>query len=132
MVDFALVQAAAEAIRPHLDILLPSDSAATMDRQTDKLLQAAESGRDVSEELLAVLNSTAATRDFTRDFLDERTSDDVQDRDVPTRRGRRPPGSPAVAATRWVCPHGDYDWFQVTKADRPGTCPVHDVPLVRA
>ena len=119
---------AARAIRSYLPELLGAPDASSTDARLAELLHAAQDGRPVTDAVVAVLAERPETRNWTAQFLERGSPPDV----VGPERGV--PGGPPVAvlpAPRFVCPSGDFAWWQRAAGIQPPNCPSHDQPLVR-
>ena len=120
---------AARAIRSYLPELLGDPgTAATIDARLAELLQAAHDGRPVTDAVTDVLAERSATRNWAARFLERGCPPDV----VGPERGV--PGGPPVSvlpAPRFVCPSGDFAWWQRAAGIEPPSCPSHGQPLVR-
>jgi len=117
------VLAAAEAIAPHLSVLV-GDEAPVVQAELDALLARAAAGESVKVRLLKVLAERKGTREWTRRLLDI----------PPQVRAYEPlPGKEhRVRLPRYTCPHGDQDpWFRFDVRDEVPICPVHRVAYVR-
>lgn len=115
--------AAAQAIVPHLPVLVGDDAAAVRD-QLEALLQRTAGGEPVKVELLRVLAQRTGTRNWVRALLD-----------VPeTARAYVPlPGeSRSAQLPRYACPEDDQPpWFRFDVRDQIPRCPIHGVAYVR-
>lgn len=116
---------AARAIRPELKKLI-SENAEELDQQLAGLLEAAEQGELVTNRILQDLRGAPATREWLKKFLKEE--------EMATTRNVRfepPLGDPGViGATKYVCPRGDYTWYQMSAGSTVPKCPTHAVTLV--
>ena len=120
---------AARALRGDLPRLEVEDPE-SLDRELAELIAAVERGERASSELERMLLADAATREFTRHFLENGIPPGVQ---VQRTRGLAPPpGIPGrISAVRWSCPGGDFDFFQRSPRERVPPCPTHDLQLGR-
>lgn len=120
---------AARCIRPFLQELSGSD-AEDLDRQLAELLAARDS-QGVENQILDLVACREATREWMRQFLENRNFQKGQPLEV--QRNYSPlPGSPSpVGAVRFKCPQGDYVWYQFSVGTPAPQCPTHRVDLVR-
>jgi hypothetical protein len=120
---------AARAIRSYLPELLgESDAAASTDARLAALLHASQDGKPVTDAVAGVLAERSVTRNWAAHFLERGCPPDV----VATERSV--PGGPPVTvlpAPRFVCPSGDFAWWQRAAGVEPPNCPSHDQPLIR-
>jgi len=117
--------AAARAIRPYLEAL--SEDHQARDAELAAILQEASAGSDVDLQLVDALTATAALRRWTEEFVRAQRPPQV----TRTRAGIELTMSGPVDFERWVCPHGDFDWFRFAPDERVRPCPTHRVALVR-
>ncbi|GAA5051193.1 hypothetical protein HNP84_006513 [Thermocatellispora tengchongensis] len=117
------VRAAANAIIPHLPVLVGKEAATTEAELRDALARGGD-GTPVKAELLRILARRAETRDWARRLLE-----------VPERvRAFEPlPGAARhIRIPRYACPQGDGEpWFRFDVRDPVPTCPVHGLDFVR-
>jgi hypothetical protein len=117
------VIAAAEAITPHLPVLIGDDAPAVR-AELDRLLARAAAGEPVKVELLRVLSKRDGTRVWVRSLLD-----------VPSEaRAFEPLPGPVqhVRLPRYECPQGDQEpWFRFDIRDEIPVCPQHNIAYVR-
>jgi hypothetical protein len=120
----------ARTIRPYLPELVGAE-ADSYDRELADLLAEARGGRDVGDQLVAVLTRSAAAHAWAARVLES-------DRHLPPElqqireRGYQPlpgPGEP-VDAERYECPEGDYVWYRISVSAPVPICPTHKSPLV--
>lgn len=118
----------ARAIRPHLAELLGAE-AEGVDRALARLLAEAEEGRKVDSNILDLLARRDATRVWMEEFLEGAEGRTAA---APQRvRGYSPPPGRAdpIAAQRYVCPNGDYEWYRQRVGTPVPECPTHHLPL---
>jgi hypothetical protein len=116
---------AARAIRPYLSTLARDHAA--RDKELARLLGAAKSGIDVELELIDAL-TRPELRAWTQAFLSGRRPPEI----ARTRFGIELTPAQFVDTEKWVCPHGDFDWYRFTPDERIPHCPTHDAKLVMA
>ncbi|OUC13654.1 MAG: hypothetical protein B0A82_16135 [Alkalinema sp. CACIAM 70d] len=106
----------ARCIRPYLPDLLGA-AAVECDRQLADLLAQAQQGQAVDGQILTLLKSHPKTLQWLKEFLASKASS----------KGYEPlPGSSgAIAAQKYVCPQGDYVWYQRSAGIPVPTCPTH-------
>jgi hypothetical protein len=117
---------AARAIRPFLQELVPLE-AAELDKHLADLLAQAVQGEKVTNKIVKGLSNRDSTREWVAQFLKEGAP--------PVSRASGslpPPGDPKpVLAPKYVCPQGDYTWYQMSAGSIIPSCPTHHVSLVR-
>lgn len=106
----------ARSIRPFLPELFGAE-AETVDRQFADLLAQAKVGELVDTKILELLKSHPKTRNWAAEFL--------APKQVPKGFERLPGSSSAVSAQKYVCPQGDYVWYQRSVGVPIPTCPSH-------
>ncbi|NEP17059.1 MAG: hypothetical protein F6J97_09140 [Leptolyngbya sp. SIO4C1] len=113
----------ARSIRCHLPALL-GDRAEAVDQEIARLLAQAQQGTAVDEPLLTLLKQQEATYFWIAEYLSPQ----------PAAKGFEPlPGrGGAIAATKYVCPQGDYVWYQRTAGQSPPRCPTHGELILAA
>jgi len=142
----------ARAIRPHLADLLGAEAegvdrelgnllaeaeqvgaeAEGVDRELDNLLAEAEQGRKVASLILDLLARHDATRAWMREFLEGAEEATAPPAAAPPGvRGYSPPPGRAdpIAAQKFVCPNGDFEWYRQRVGTPVPECPTHHVPL---
>jgi len=117
---------AARAIRPYLTALV--DDYEPRDAEIAGLLHKAGAGIEVELELVDALTATDALRQWTEQFLKAQRPPQV----TPTRSIVDLALSGPVDVERWICPHGDFDWFRFAPGERVRPCPTHGISLVLA
>ena len=110
----------ARTIRPFLPDLLGTE-AEPVDQQLAELLGQAKAGQQDDQQILEILTSHPKTRSWIAEFLSpEQASKGYQSL----------PGKPsAVSAPKYVCPEGDYTWFQRSAGTPVPSCPTHNCQL---
>jgi hypothetical protein len=110
----------ARTIRPFLSNLLQTE-AEPVDQQLAHLLGQAKAGLQVDQQILEILESHPKTCRWIDEFL---SSEQVS-------KGYQPsPGKPGVVSTpKYVCPEGDYIWFQRSAGTPVPSCPTHNCQL---
>jgi hypothetical protein len=124
--DGRTIRDVADAIHQELPTLLEPEEAGDAGARLSDLLERADAGEDVDDELIAVL----AAREETRARMDELLPEFL----ATGERGFEPlPGySPEPAAVEmYRCPQGDYEWPLFEAGEPVPDCPVHGLPLVR-
>lgn len=122
--DESILRAASE-IRILLKEVIP-EHAEELDQCLSDRLNAAKRGESVTNKILQDLRRWPETREWLGKFLkDEELS-------VSRDAGFEPPlGDPGViGATQYVCPLGDYTWYQISAGSAVPKCPVHGITLV--
>lgn len=110
----------ARSIRPYLPELLGADFE-QVDQQLADLLEQAKAGQQVDRQLLEILKSRPKTRNWTAEFL---SSEQV------SKGYQCPPGrAGAVSAPKYICPEGDYIWYQRSAGTSAPACPTHKCDL---
>ncbi|NJR70009.1 MAG: hypothetical protein HC771_16200 [Synechococcales cyanobacterium CRU_2_2] len=124
--------AAAQAIRPYLSDLLPSEEAAECDRQIATLLTQIESGQAQPTQLTALLTQAKSTREWLRCFIKGESPEEIT-RSISGYSGLA--GDPTLQpAIKYVCPQADgctEPWYREGNEPIP-LCETHLVPLVPA
>lgn len=119
---------AARVIRPYLPNLLEAE-AETVERALAELLARAESGEAVDNQILELLAEYDATREWTRQFLNDKIP-------PPVMRSYDPlAGSVSVIdANTFVCevPGCSRIWYSPKAGIEPPLCQEHKIPLVPA
>ena|SRR5437899_5127552 len=117
---------AGRSIRPFLNKLIPGE-AAEVDQELGELLGEDQSSKTVADNILALLRSRSATREWVAKFLEHGQPPEV----------RRAWGySPTlgdeglVSAPKFTCPHGDYTWYRMSAGEPVRCCPYHKVALI--
>ncbi|MEB3292251.1 MAG: hypothetical protein VKJ24_03750 [Synechococcales bacterium] len=106
----------ARSIRPFLPEKL-GVAADEFDRQLADLLTQAQQGQSRDAQILTLLKSHPATYQWIKEFLATKPTDKGYE--------RLPGGSGAVSAQKYVCPQGDYVWYQRSAGIPVPTCPTH-------
>jgi hypothetical protein len=106
----------ARCIRPYLADLLGT-AATECDRQLADLLAQAQQGQSVDPQILTLLKKNPKTLQWLKEFLATRA----------TAKGyeQLPGSSGAISAQKYVCPLGDYVWYQRATGIPVPTCPTH-------
>ena len=120
---------AARAIRSYLvELLGDADAAASTDERLAELLRAAQRGDPVADAVDAVLAERPATRNWAARFLECGYPPDLAE----VRERSVPGGGPVtiLSAPRFVCPQGDYSWWQRLPGEEPPVCPSDGATLV--
>lgn len=112
----------AEAIRPDLPALAPD----TAD-QLDELLDQLRFGEPVNDDVLELLTSTAPLRRRVNELLPSEADAEKGGADYGFQE--MPGHGEPVAATSYVCPHGDYRYPVLEVGEPIPVCPNHKVPL---
>jgi hypothetical protein len=104
-------------IRYFLPELVGSELAQTIDDKLAELLEQAQTEQQVHEQILELLKRHPATRHWIAEFLSPKQ----------VSKGYEPlPGSGgAIAAQKFICPKGDYVWYQRAVGASTPTCPTH-------
>jgi len=120
----------ARTIRPYLSELVGAEADA-YDRELADLLAEARDGRDVGDQLTAVLTRSAAVHAWAARVLENERHLPPEIQQI-TERGYQPlPGlGEPVDAARYECPHGDYVWYRISVGFPVPTCPTHRLLLV--
>jgi len=129
-VEVTRILAACRALRGDLPQLAVA-GAEELDRRLAELLAAAESGERVEDDLLELARTHPRTRLYTEYFLEHGAPPSPERLRV---RGYSPlPGEiTPIPLRRFVCPRGDYDWYQRAAGEPVPQCPSHGIPLERA
>ncbi len=106
----------ARAIRPYLPDLL-GETAAECDRQLADLLAQAQQHQAVDTQILTLLKGNPKTLQWLKEFLATPA--------ISKGFERLPGSSGAVSAPKYVCPQGDYVWYQRSAGIPVPTCPTH-------
>jgi hypothetical protein len=106
----------ARSIRPYLPELAGAE-AETIDRQLADLLAQAKAGESVDAQILELLTSRPKTRNWAAEFL--------APKQVSKGFEQLPGSSDAVSAPKFVCPQGDYVWYQRSIGIPIPVCPSH-------
>ncbi|MGK7940891.1 MAG: hypothetical protein AB4062_12235 [Crocosphaera sp.] len=116
---------AARTIRSYLPDLVDSEQAESIDAQLADLLN--QSDQDVENQILEILCSTEATRQWTVEFLESETQAQF--------KGYQPiPGNPTQPISgmiKYACPYGDFIYYQRQEGETIPLCKTHNVPLER-
>ena len=119
---------AAKSIRQFLPKLLEED-APEMDRKLAELINTHQPSTVLNNQIISLLSSHDATRQWMRDAMAQDTSGRVSR--GPGYEQNQPLGLAFVGAPKYVCPHGDYIWHHIDSSDTIPNCPTHDCPLER-
>jgi hypothetical protein len=114
--DAETVLEGARSIRPHLPALL-GDRAPQVDARVADLLAQAKDGQTVDKEILALLKHEQSTYYWIAEYL---SSDSVTKGFAPL-----PGKSGPITAPKFVCPEGDYVWYQRSAGTPVPDCPTH-------
>lgn len=106
----------ARSIRPYLPELLGPE-AVQVDQKLANLLAEAKAEKQVDKQILELLKSYNATRNWLAEFLSPKQ--------VSKGYQRLPGSSQAISAQKYVCPEGDYIWYQRSVGMPAPTCPTH-------
>lgn len=106
----------ARSIRPYLPDLLGA-AAAECDRQIANLLAQAQQDQSVNAQILTLLKSHPKTKQWLSEFLAAKASSKGYE--------QLPGSSGAVSTQKYVCPQGDYVWYQRSAGIPVPTCPTH-------
>jgi hypothetical protein len=106
----------ARCIRPYLPEFLGA-AAAECDRQLADLLAQAQQGQAVDGQILTLLKSHPKTWQWLKEFLAAKATGKGYE--------QLPGSSGAVSAQKYVCPQGDYVWYQRSAGIPIPTCPTH-------
>ncbi|MFM7427783.1 MAG: hypothetical protein ACKO7W_22750 [Elainella sp.] len=105
----------ARTIRFFLPDLLGTEAEA-VDQQLAELLGQAKAGQQADQQILEILKGHPETYRWIAEFLSSE----------PDPKSPRLPGLPnAVSAPKYVCPEGDYSWFQRSIGIPVPSCPTH-------
>jgi hypothetical protein len=125
---------AARAIRPYLRELV-GPAAGELDGKVARLLNDGPEGAVDPVALWELLDATAATRAFVGAVLDDAPHYRPPAAQFDIRRSvyQKPPGemNPVLYLAKYVCPHGDCAWYQLSSAASPPPCPTHGPGLRR-
>lgn len=125
----SLIFNAAQAIVPHLPELL-GEQAETVNAQLQILLAKQQNGEPAEAEIIALLRSHAATRQWMNDRLNSgqetasKGLDTLTFSELPGDRGH------VKGAKYYKCPQCDYRWTRAMDWQTPPKCPEHDIDLV--
>lgn len=122
------LRGAAERVRPLLSWLSPA-KADQIGPHLDALVNEPEPDR---EALLATLQQDAGVARWVQMDLFQRVGASAPAQEA---RGQAlmPDGHASpVPMPRWVCPQGDFTWYQVEYGEPVPRCQRHDLELVRA
>ena len=120
---------AASSIRPYLAQLLNPEEAQRMDEQLSELLaQVQQEPTNVSQQILKLLSSQEATREWSKKFLKDKLPPEIEKSYQPP---LRPHPFPVSGLIKYICPYGDYVWYQTQVGEPIPNCPTpnHDLPL---
>ncbi|MGK7957189.1 MAG: hypothetical protein AB4063_18355 [Crocosphaera sp.] len=116
---------AGRTIRSYLPDLLDSEQAKSMDAQLADLLN--QSDQDVENQILEVLTSTEITRQWTVEFLESETLAEF--------KAYQPilgnPTQPISGMIKYVCPYGDFVYYQRKEGETIPLCKTHNCALER-
>jgi hypothetical protein len=87
------------------------------DRQLADLLAQAQQGQSVDTQILTLLKGHPQTRQWLSEFLAAKASSKGYE--------QLPGSSGAVSAQKYVCPQGDYVWYQRSAGIPVPPCPTH-------
>jgi hypothetical protein len=127
MTNDELILDCARSIRPYLARLV-GDSADDVDRGLSVLLEQAQQGVDVQQDVLIVLQQHAATHNWTASFLISGHPPEVAgliEKGIQDLAGR----GRAVGAMRYICPRRDYVWYRRAVGQEIPICPTHHIAL---
>lgn len=119
---------AARTIRSYLPNLLDSEQAESVDAQLADLLNQSE--QDVENQILEVLTSTEATRQWTVNFLNSETTTQF--------KGYQPiagnPIQPIANIIKYKCPapNCDFVYYPGQEGETIPLCPIHNCTLEKA
>lgn len=111
----------AREIRAYLPELL-GDQAPAVDRDLAALLAQAQRGETVDDLLLRLLKDHEATYLWMGEYLSTRR--------VAKGFESLPGRSGAIAAAKYICPEGDYVWYQRSTGQTIPRCPTHGELIV--
>jgi hypothetical protein len=116
---------AASTIRWYLPDLVDRSEVSRFDQLIAELLASPDDSGEVEEQLRHVLSIRPGTKAWLSQVLDDEDLLPPELQAVEERAvdpiGRATP----VGARRFVCPHGDYIWYQRSVSQRPPQCPTH-------
>lgn len=123
---------AARAIRPYLPALLDIAVAHRLEQQLNSLLPTVADESDADQQILALLQEQAVTREWLRLYLEEqRPAEDI----LKQMRTYYPlsENKGAIASPRYLCPVAscNRDWYRHRPEEAIPECPIHGVPMVR-
>lgn len=116
---------AARTIRSYLPDLVDSEEAQSIDAQLADLLN--QSDQDVENQILETLCSTEATRQWTVEFLESETL--AQFKAYQPIPGN--PSQPISGMIKYVCPYGDFVYYQRQEGETIPLCKTHNCALER-
>ena len=119
----------AREIRPYLPMLLGDEASVTDGRLAD-LLQDANSGTNVDDQILQVINSHEATRVWANRFLGESSAGERRGVGSRSRYEALPGDAEPIKAPKYQCPRGDYVWYRPFVGISIPRCPTHNLRLV--
>lgn len=118
---------AARSIRRYLHQLIPEDAEAVDKELAEHLNVAPSAKKSANSRIISILRKRETTREWLVSFLAQHQPPEV------TRafnfQGTLGDPSP-VAARRYVCPQGDYNWYRMSAGAPIPACPTHGLPLV--
>jgi len=118
---------AARSIRPFLADLAP-DQAVELDKCLSDYLAEASAGQSVTNKIVKNLTTLPRTKEWLEAFLELGKPPSTQ-----VRAFAPPLGDPSpVLASRYVCPQGDYTWYQMSAGSPIPRCTTHGIALVAA
>lgn len=106
----------ARTIRAYLPEMLDQE-AQQVDQQLSDLLAQAKSGEDVGQEILGLLKGHEGTYHWMAEFLSSHS--------VSKGFEALPGRSSSISARKFICPEGDYVWYQRSVGSPVPRCPTH-------
>ena len=132
MIPSDKLRAAARDIPPYIPELLDASSAQSVSEQLDSLLATTVPGQDIDNQILALLDDHAATREWLRLYVEE---DYPADAILKVMKTYSPlPGNVhMVESPRYLCPVASchQTWYRRDRDQVIPNCPIHDVQLIR-
>jgi hypothetical protein len=118
---------AARSIRQYLHQLIP-EGADAIDKELAEHLKNTEAGKNnVNSLIIATLRKHEPTREWLAAFLKQHEPPEVTR--VFSFQGST--GDPVpIAARKYVCVQGDYNWYRMSAGTPIPLCPTHGLPLV--
>jgi hypothetical protein len=127
MSDDDIILEAARSIRSYLHQLIPESADAVDLELAEHLEEAPTEKKNVNSLIIGTLRMHEPTREWLLSFLADHQPPEVTR--AFTYQGT--PGDPVpVAARKYICPQGDYNWYRMSAGTPIPSCPTHGLALV--
>jgi hypothetical protein len=120
MVDHEGILEGARSIRPLLSELVQQEATHLDSRLADCL--STEDKVDSANKAIDLLHERETTRKWIKEFLEIRKTASIE---VTVGYAPLPGRKKIIAVAKFVCPQGDYVWYQPSVGVAPPRCPTH-------